>query len=117
MDQFCIRRKVEFSDTDMAGMAHFSRFFAFMENCELEYLSSLGFGLASPVVGPRGYRIGWPRVAAKCEYLAPARFAEELEVGLTIVNKGTTSLTFRFEIRNGDVPVARGEITTVCCEN
>jgi acyl-CoA thioester hydrolase len=116
MAHFCIRRKVEFSDTDMAGMVHFSRFFAFMESCELEYLSSVGFSLATPILGPGGRRIGWPRVAARCEYIAAVRFSEELEVDLIEVRKGTTSLTFLFDIRSQGEPVARGEITTVCCE-
>ena len=40
--EFQTRRKIEFSDTDMAGIVHFSRFFIFMETAEHEFLRSLG---------------------------------------------------------------------------
>jgi 4-hydroxybenzoyl-CoA thioesterase/acyl-CoA thioester hydrolase len=99
----------------MAGIVHFSRFFVFMENCELEYLDSLGFGLTTARVDLQGLRIGWPRVAASCEYLRPVRFGEEIEVGLEVKRKGKKSLTFCHEIRSGAVIVARGETSAVCC--
>ena len=31
-------RRIEFADTDMAGIAHFSRFYVFMEQAEHEFL-------------------------------------------------------------------------------
>ena len=115
MERFWIRRKIEFADTDMAGIVHFSRFFVFMESCELQYLDSLGFGLMTARVDPAGPRIGWPRVAAACEYLLPVRFGDEIDVGLVVARKGTKSLTFRHEIRHGAATVARGETSAVCC--
>ena len=51
---FKTRRRVEFRDTDMAGIVHFSVFFAYMEQAEHELLRSLGLG-----VGPK--RRGDPR--------------------------------------------------------
>ena len=35
-------RKVEFSDTDMAGIVHFSRLIVFMENAEHAFIEALG---------------------------------------------------------------------------
>ena len=35
-------RRIEFADTDMGGMVHFSRFFVFMETAEHEFLRTLG---------------------------------------------------------------------------
>ena len=32
--EYYIKRRVEFSDTDMAGIVHFARFFVFMEAAE-----------------------------------------------------------------------------------
>ena len=37
-DPFRTTRRVEFGDTDMAGMVHFANFFRFMEAAEVEFL-------------------------------------------------------------------------------
>ena len=69
--EFQTRRKIEFSDTDMAGIVHFSRFFIFMETAEHEFLRSLGTSVATE---DRGHKIGWPRLSASCDYLKPIEF-------------------------------------------
>ena len=57
----------------------------------------------------------WPRVAARCEYSAPYRFGDEVEVATTITKLSERSVTYHHEFRLAGKPVARGEITTVCC--
>ena len=42
---FRTRRFVEFSDTDMAGIAHFSSFFRYMESAEHELVRSVGLSV------------------------------------------------------------------------
>ena len=39
-------RRVEFCDTDMAGIVHFANFFRWMESAEVEFLRSLGLSVA-----------------------------------------------------------------------
>jgi acyl-CoA thioester hydrolase len=112
MHEYRTRRRVEFADTDMAGIVHFARFFVFMETAEHEFLRALGTAVNLAV---DGRTIGWPRVAAACDYLSPARFGDELDISLQVLRKGTTSLTYGFEIARAEVPVARGRVTTVCC--
>jgi YbgC/YbaW family acyl-CoA thioester hydrolase len=114
MHEYRARRRVEFADTDMGGIVHFARFYVFMEWTEHEFLRSLG-------VKPGSYRdddgrhLGWPRVAASCEFLSPARFGDELEIHLRVLRKGTKSMTYGFDIHRGDTAIARGQVTTVCC--
>ena len=112
VSEFHSRRRVEFSDTDMGGMMHFSRFFVFAENAEHELLRSLG---ASVDFDLDGQRAGWPRVASSCEFHGPARFEDELDICLRILRKGRTSLTYGFEIRRGEDLLARGQTRAVCC--
>ena len=69
MHEFRTRRKIEFADTDMEGIVHFSRFMIFMETAEHEFLEAIGTRVALKV-GDQRY--GWPRVSASCEYSAPA---------------------------------------------
>lgn len=113
--EFKITRRVEFSETDMAGIMHFSNFFRFMETAEGAFFRSLGFSVN---LAGNGLAVGLPRVHAECDYLAPLRFEEEVLVHLLVERKGSRSLTyqFRFYRQNGSAPqlVARGRLTAVC---
>ena len=110
--EYQTKRKIEFADTDMAGIVHFTRFFVFMESAEHEFLRSLGTSVATEW---NGNKIGWPRLAASCEYISPLRFEDEVDIHLRVAKKGTKSLTYQFRFTHQGTDVARGEITTVCC--
>jgi YbgC/YbaW family acyl-CoA thioester hydrolase len=112
MTPFVTRKRVEFCDTDMAGMMHFSNFFRFMEFAEQEYRRSLGLSV-NWVEGAGHY--GFPRVSANCDYLQPARFEQVLEIEVRVERLGTKSVTFGFTFRHEGRPVARGAMTSVCC--
>ncbi len=114
MHEFQARRRVEFSDTDMGGIVHFARFFVFMEWVEHEFLRSLGAAPGS-FQDAEGRRIAWPRVAATCEYLSPARFGDELDIYIRVLRKGRTSLSYGIEILKGETSVARGKVSVVYC--
>ena len=110
--EFKTRRKIEFADTDMAGIVHFTRFFVFMESAEHEFLRSLGTSVATEW---EGNKIGWPRLTASCEYISPLRFEDEVEIKLWVSKKGTKSLTYQFHFTLEGQDIARGQLTTVCC--
>ena len=42
--EFTITRRVEFSETDLAGIMHFTNFYRWMEICEHEFLRAWAFG-------------------------------------------------------------------------
>ncbi len=110
--EYQTKRNIEFADTDMAGIVHFTRFFVFMESAEHEFLRSLGTSVATEW---DGNKIGWPRLAASCEYLSPLRFEDEVDIHLWVSKKGTKSLTYQFHFTRQGEDVARGQLTTVCC--
>jgi len=112
MAPFTTRRRVEFRDTDAAGIAHFSAFFVWMESVEHELLRAAGV----PVIdrGPDGLGISWPRVGATCDYTAAVRFGDELDVAVT-VTVGRTSATYAFAFSEAGRPVAAGRIVAVRC--
>ena len=112
MSPFSTRRRVEFSDTDMGGVVHFSRFFVFMETAEHQFLRSLGIEVDTRV---DGRRVSWPRVAARCEYLRPLHFGDELEIQVSVRKRGEKSMTYAYLFRRGGEDIARGEMTAVCC--
>jgi len=112
MYEFKTQRKVEFADTDMGGIMHFSRYFVFMETAEHQFLESIGTNVSLELDGKS---VGWPRVAASCDYRSPARFGDLLEIHVRVRRKGEKSMTYDFTFgRDGDV-LANGSMTSVCC--
>lgn len=109
---FRTSRRVEFVDTDMAGIVHYSNFFRFMEAAEVDFLQARGLSVA---LNRGDKKIGLPRVAAQCDFLRPAYFEDILDIDVTLKNLGRKSITYAFEIScKGDV-LARGTVTCVCC--
>lgn len=111
--EFTTTRRIEFAETDMAGIAHFANFNRYMEETEHEFFRSLGLSIMWRT--DDGATIGWPRVSASCSFEAPAYFEDVLQVRLTVERKGVKSLTLGFEFRRGETRIARGQLKTVCC--
>jgi YbgC/YbaW family acyl-CoA thioester hydrolase len=109
--EFALTRTVEFAETDMAGLMHFSNYFYWMEACETAFYRSLGLPLISFVPGKV---VGWPRVKVGCHYRAPLRFNDVAEVRLFISKIGGRSLSYVFQFRKEGVLTAQGEFTVVC---
>ena len=113
--EFQFTRRVEFSETDMAGIMHFSNFFRFMEATETAFMRSLGL---SVLLQKSGLSFCLPRVHADCDYVAPLRFEDEVLVRLLVEKKGNRSITyqFRFYKANEEQEVARGRVIVACAE-
>jgi len=111
-DAVTYRRTVQFAETDMAGVLHFSNYFRYMEEAEHAFWRSLGLSVHM-LDRPEG--VSWPRVAVHCEYYAGARFEDELELRVALEKVGTRSVTFRIDFHRGSEHLARGTMTVVCC--
>jgi YbgC/YbaW family acyl-CoA thioester hydrolase len=111
-DVFHTTRRVEFVDTDKAGIVHFSNFFRYMETAEVEFLRARGLSVA---VEWEGQRLGFPRVAASCEYTKPVTFEDVLDVEVRLERVGRKSLTYAFTFAHRGEVVARGQVSSCCC--
>jgi 4-hydroxybenzoyl-CoA thioesterase/acyl-CoA thioester hydrolase len=112
MTAFTATRRVEFRDTDAAGIMHFASFFPLMESVEHEFLRHLGLSvLADDGTGP----VSWPRANAQCDFCSAARFEDVLTVTLTLARLGEKSVSYQFDVRRDGKLVAEGRITAVCC--
>jgi YbgC/YbaW family acyl-CoA thioester hydrolase len=105
-------RRVEFADTDMAGIVHFSNFFRYMEAAEVDFLRSRDLSVKFEW---EGQPISFPRVAASCDFEKPAYFQDVLEIGVQIERLGRKSVTYAFEFSKDGEVVARGKVTSCCC--
>ncbi len=112
--EFTLSHRVEFSETDMAGIVHFANFFRMMENTEHAFFRSFGFSIQGRDVD--GWT-GWPRVSASCDYLKPLRFEEMVDVQLLVAEVRPRSIryVFRFwKTEDGQrVEIARGRVAAV----
>lgn len=109
---FQLRRRVEFRDTDAAGIVHFSNFFVYMEQTEHAFLRSLGLGVIFEI---DGQKISWPRVNATCDYRRAIRFEDEIDIQLVVLRIGAKSVAYGFRFFLDEAIVAEGSMTTVCC--
>jgi len=115
---FSIERRVEFRDTDAAGIVHFSAFFPMMETAEHAMLRSLGI---SVLPGSEHHEsselppVTWPRIATSCQYYAAARFEDLLQIEVRVAKLGTTSVGYEYRFLREDELIAEGTMAAVCC--
>jgi YbgC/YbaW family acyl-CoA thioester hydrolase len=115
---FKTRRRVEFAETDMAGILHFANYYRYMEEAEHAFFRSLGLRVH---VGGDGV-MGWVRVAAECRFQAPLCYEDVVELHVLVREKRTRSLRYEVVFRKVSagrteiepVEVARGSMTVVC---
>lgn len=90
---FTYRLAVRFSDCDLLGHVNNAVYFTYFEQTRLAWWRSLGgtigFPGASTVI-----------VHAECDYRAPAFVHEELDVHLTLLSIGRTSVAIGYEVVN-----------------
>src|SRR3954471_5407368 len=93
-----VTRRVQFSETDVAGLVHFSNFFRYFEDAEHALWRQAGLS-----IHPEHSPIGWPRVSAACEFPRPLRFEQEFEIVVRIVEMTRRTVAYAGEIsRNGE---------------
>jgi YbgC/YbaW family acyl-CoA thioester hydrolase len=91
---FQIEQRVAWSDVDFARIVYFPRYFSYFETAELEWIRSKGFRYETLL---EDLGIWMPRVAAQCNFRAPARLAELLGIEMRLDRLGKTSFTLGFD--------------------
>lgn len=105
-------RRVEFRDTDAAGIVHFSVFFTYMEEAEHELWRQIGLSVKHKF--DDGV-LTWPRVSAHCDYVSPIRFEDIVDIDVQVERLGAKSIVFAFALSHAGRAVATGKLTAVCC--
>jgi 4-hydroxybenzoyl-CoA thioesterase/acyl-CoA thioester hydrolase len=111
-ETYRMQRRVEFCETDAAGIAHFSAFFQYMEQAEHALLRHLGL---SVLQRDEQGAISWPRVSAHCDFEAAVRFEQLVDIEVSVERIGERSVTYGFGMRHDARQIARGRMTSVCC--
>tara|TARA_X000000368_G_C23001116_1_gene698981 strand:+ start:1061 stop:1543 length:483 start_codon:yes stop_codon:yes gene_type:complete len=118
-------RKVEFSETDMAGLVHFSNYFRYMEIAERDFFESIDVKLIQSI--PYDL-MGYPRSRAECKFSAPLRFGDTVKIHLAIKTIKDRAIDYQFRLYKvesdtlgndaeiASIPVAKGHLTTIYAE-
>jgi acyl-CoA thioester hydrolase len=102
-------RRVEFAETDAAGIVHFSMFFRYMEEAEHAVWRNSGLDILN--VAPN---LSWPRISAHCDFKAPLKFQDEFEVRTTIGAVTRSTIQWSHTLMRGETRIASGTVTVVC---
>jgi acyl-CoA thioesterase FadM len=110
MASFTAEHRAQFSDTDAAGIVHFSTIFFWVEATE----EALFRHLKLTFLKTEGNKLsGFPRVRVECDYLSPIHREEVVTVSLTPGEIGDKKIVWTFAAQVGARAVAKGILTTV----
>lgn len=108
-DGFHYARRVQFAETDLAGLVHFSIYFRYMEEAEHALWRAAGLTIARA-----GETIGWPRVSAAFEFRSPLHFEDEFDVTVRLAADTRRTLQYAFTIARGETAIGSGTLTAAC---
>ena len=100
-----IRRRVQWMDTDAAGIWHYSNVLRWAEEAETELHRQLG--IIDQTFGAT------PRVAVEFEFRSRLRFDDVVDVTISVAGLGETSITYLIEVLKGEDLAASGRVVTV----
>ena len=83
--------RVYYEDTDSGGVVYYANYLKFMERARTEWLRSLGFEQDELI---EKNSVIFAVRSVQVDYLAPARFNEQLMVTSSIIETGRASLVF-----------------------
>ena len=109
--EYRLKRRVQFHETDTAGIVHFSCFYRYMEEAEHALWRSVGLSIA-----PRDAVVGFPRVAATFDFHRPLRFEDEFEVRIRIARVGERSIRYAAHVTKDRAAIATGSLTVACID-
>ncbi len=110
---FKTTRRVEFRETDAAGIAHFSSFLCYMEQAEHDLLRTLEWSVMLP--HPDTGYLSWPRVHVEADFHGAVQFEDVLDIDVVVSRLGARSVTYSFKFACKGRPIASGKTIAVCC--
>lgn len=100
-----LQRRVQWMDTDAAGIWHHSVVLRWVEEAEAELHRRLG--IIDLTFGAT------PRVRTEFDFPSSVRFDDVVDITLTVSQLGTTSMTYEVEVSHDSRPVANGRMVVV----
>jgi acyl-CoA thioester hydrolase len=105
--------RVYYEDTDAGGVVFYANYLKFFERARTEMLRAMGYE-QDELIANEG--IIFVVRSVQVDYLSPARFNEQLQVGAKVSLAKKVSLTFEQVITRGDDVLCEGVIRIACLD-
>lgn len=111
--EFSAEFQVRWSDCDPAGVAYYANYFSFYEAAVVAFMEERGTSWHTLL---EAHGVRFPRVEARCRYLASVTFGDRIRVRFRVEELRARVATMAFAVdrlRDG-VLAADGRVTIVC---
>jgi acyl-CoA thioester hydrolase len=105
--------RVYWEDTDAGGVVYYANYLKFMERARSEWLRAAGFE-QDVLRDEAGVVFVVRRV--EVDYLSPARFNDQLDVSVTLLELGRASLVLTQSLSRGDARLVEAQVTLACVD-
>lgn len=102
--------RVYYEDTDMGGIVYHANYLRFIERARSDFVRSIG----NDQNAMRAAGLVWVVHRIEAEYLAPARFDDELIIETEVVKVTPVRITMAQLVRRDETEVFRAIVTAVC---
>ena len=109
---FSVKTRVRYAESDQMGIAYYSNYFVWFETARTELFRECGI----PYSEMEKEGLFLPASECHCNYSAPARYDEVLEIRCWITEVRTRAVRFQYEVLRGDAAIARGHTIHVCTD-
>jgi acyl-CoA thioester hydrolase len=104
--------KVRFAETDAQGVVHHAAYLVWFENARIDYLARFDGGY--PAMRAAG--VDATTVEANVRYLIPARFPDQLDIGVRCVDVRGARFRFEYAIERDGTRLADGWTAHACVD-
>ncbi|WP_114284839.1 tol-pal system-associated acyl-CoA thioesterase [Candidatus Halocynthiibacter alkanivorans] len=105
--------RVYYEDTDLAGIVYYANYLKFIERARTEYVRALGIDQVA--LKEEGIVFAVRRVEA--DYLAPARFDDELVVETTLLAVTGARIILQQKVNRGEIVLFSAEVTVIALQD
>ena len=102
--------RVYYEDTDMGGIVYHANYLRFIERARSDWVRNLG----NDQNAMRDAGLIWVVRRMEADYLAPAKFDEELLIETEVKKVTPARLTMSQQVFRGETELFRAEVTVVC---
>ena len=113
MSQFSLPIRVYIEDTDAGGIVYYANYLRFMERARTEWLRECGIELD---VWQHEKRRLFVVRSVQVDYLAPARFNDQLTVTASLKSMRTASVVCEQNVMRGDTVLTSSTVGLVCVD-
>ena len=107
--EYHLKRRVQFYETDAAGIVHFTWFFRYMEEAEHALWRDAGLSIHRA-----GSEIGWPRISTAFDYHRPLHFEDVFDVVIRVVSISRRTIQYECVVTRDGEKIASGTLSIAC---